>query len=342
MNSNDVFRKNSLIDLKRHGSSLDLIRTDPQSAFDLGIYAQPPAQEVDLFFSPVFLFQTCLPIRQVQEKHLVNGAYVRRNGDLYMEMRSTVRPDFLPYGKFPRQFLMWLTNAITRYPESLNGEGEFRLDFSFRAFCRSMGVCSSTGEKGSGRAMIDQIIRLMATTFVIQRRPRIGSKEPLKIRTFAISSNLELAWDEEHSKPKQWMDSIDGKFRLSRDFCAEIRDRAMPIDSRHLSVICKGRSALRIDVYHFLVSRNYALNTSGKHGQLAAIPFSELHEQFGSNSTTAEFTRQFMTEANWVRKTLWPTLMFSTTREQRFLLSESPHPTPIRSKTGKNGQVRSV
>ncbi len=342
MNNNDVFRKTTSVDPRRHASSLDLIRTDAQTVLDLGLLPPRPDDELDLFFSPVFLFQTCLPVRPVSEKHLVNGAYVRRNGDLYMEMRSSVRPDFLPSGKFPRQFLMWLTNAITRYPESLNVEGEFRLDFSFRAFCRSMGINSSTGEKGSGRAMIDQIIRLMGTTFVIQRRPRTGSKEPLKIRTFAISSNLELAWDEERMKPKQWMDSIDAKIKLSRDFCAEIRDRAMPIDSRHLSVICKGRSALRIDVYHFLVSRNYALVTSGRSGNLASIPFAELHEQFGSNSTTAEFVRQFMGEIHWVKKNLWPGLLFSTTRDQRFLLAESPHPTQIRARTGRNAQLRSV
>ena len=320
---NKHYETAKVVDLKAFKRKLEVIRYTPeQLKLDLGVVS-PPLQ--DLFFSPVFLFQTCLPMREPKLSELINGAYVRRNGDLVMEIRSTEGPHCLPWGKFPRQFLMWLTNAVKRYPDSLNAEGHFCLQGSYREFCRSVGVNSSSGANGSGRKLLGQVNRLMTTTFTFKKGDELSAKRGQRsTKHFAVSTELNLAWDEQSSRPKEWMDNLGGSFKLSRDFCEEIREHAFPVDARHLALVCAGKSPLRIDVYHWA---HYRVGYYHRNDRPATeVPWTALHGQFGTHGSIYEFVRQFTDELRWIQENVWRDLHW-TVKDNGSLLLHKVEPT---------------
>lgn len=317
-----------ILDLTKRRKALEVIRHDV-SRVQMELFGPtviPPNQE--LIFSPVFLFQTCLPLREVRHHQLIDGAYKRKNQSIELEMLSNLGPEMLPFGKHPRLFLMWLTNAIAQTPEALTDDGYLKLTGSYRQFCASVGVDPSCGVNGSGRSLINQITRLMGCTFRIRTPYAEKGETRMRMRVISISTDLDLSWDEAKGRPRDWMEGIDHAFRLSKDFCDEIRKRRMPIDSRHMAILCSGETgSLRIDVYHVINHMNWSLHNQGK--DEFSWYWRNLHEQFGSFGTSREFTRQFMKAIDWIRAHLWSDLQCRGSDDGRFVLMRSPHPTSV-------------
>lgn len=318
MTENKHYDTTKVVSLQEHRRKLDLIRYTPeQLKFDLGMEPVPAFK--DIFFSPVFLFQTCLPMREPRPSDLVDGAYVRRNGRMKMEIRSSLGTEHLPWGKFPRQFLMWLTNAIKRFPNAVDTNGYFNLDMTYREFCASVGVDPSSGANGSGRKLLGQIVRLMSTNFTITfTDDGATTKRNLKTRHFSVSSEMDLTWDEKLSRPKQWLDQVDGQFKLSKDFHHEINLHAFPVPAEHLALVCRGKSPLRIDAYNWAVYRvgYYHL----KNRPALPVPWKSLHGQFGSNGSIYEFVRQFNAELDWIKANVWPGLQWTVKDDASLLI----------------------
>ncbi len=304
-----------------------VIRPGWQETLDLDLgFADSFRPEEDLFLSPIFLFQTSLPHQLPPPELLENGNWVRRNGSTKLTLFSSLGGQYLPYGKLPRQFLMWLCNTIHRHPKSLGDGHKLLIDCSYRQFCKSVGVNPSTGRNGSGRAMLEQIVRLCNCTFVIERTTRTedGKRRQQTVR-FNITSRGDLAWDDSHATPRGWLESLEGGFELSRDFVAEIKDHKMPVLWSHASAICSGKSPLRIDMYHWLAYRNHMLHLRNE--PAAYITWEQIYGQFGSTASRDEFIRSFRNELDWIRSTLWPGLKVTSTR-QRIALMRCEHPMP--------------
>ena len=278
-------------------------------------------------WSPAFLAQTCLPYSEVTTDQLVDGAYVRHNGDLTMRVYSPLGASGIPYGKLPRQFMIWLVNTISYKPDYIV-DGWLRIKLSFRKFCEQIGIDHSRGVRGSGRALVEQMRRLMTCDFTFTQT--IPSKERkgevrVRVRRFQITTAMDMTWQESDEKPRQWLDGPDSGFRLSADFMTSVMERRMMLNPTHIAEICRGKSPMRLDVYLFLAHRNYAL-LSSRHG-LAQVQWNQLHGQFGSNSGIRDFMRMFRRECEWIQTRIWPGLRVNTAGPQ-FVLSRSHHPTP--------------
>lgn len=279
-------------------------------------------------WSPAFLAQTCLPYSEVKEKDLKDGAYVRRNGDITMEVRSAIGAPGIPYGKLPRLFLIWLANTVKYRPDYVEG-GWLRIKLPFTQFCRQVGVDPSRGHRGSGRALVEQMRRLMTCDFLFKISEKSGDVRNLKARRFAVTTSMDMTWIESESQPKQWLDGPDSGFRLSQDFLENIQKAPMMLRPEHVALICKGKSPLRLDAYLFLAYRNYFLLIRNK--QQVPITWHQLRGQLGSSCEPKEFVRSFRKECAFIKKNVWPELQVNFDRQDALILRASIHPTPIQS-----------
>lgn len=325
-----------VLDLSKNRHRLAVIR-DHQLRLDLGFEIQPgTAQEPDYYFmSPIFLFQTCLPHSQISDEHLDGGSWVRRDGEITLKLHTALRDNLrLPCGKLPRQFLMWLTNAISVAPRSLTaappesqfpaGSQIFHIEATLGDFCRSVGVDPSGGKRGSGRALIEQMIRLMSCTFSVSRE----TKDSLSVRHLHVSSAMKLSWNDGECTPAEFMRSLNGGFILSADFIQEVQHRRMMVPPAHITAICKGKSPLRIDIYHWLLMMNYQM-FQYRRDQIK-VPWVKLYRQFGPTCSKGEFMRSFRDEFEWIRKNLMPDVVAGLGDSEWIVLRAFNHPAPLR------------
>lgn len=304
---------------------------------------RPVQQELDLFnqvdrqwiWSPAFLAQTCLPYSEVSTSKLVDGAYERRNGDITMRVWSPLGASGIPFGKFPRQFLIWLGNVMVYRPDLIESD-VLRIKLPFKEFCRQVGVDPSRGARGSGRALVEQMRRLMTCDFNMtwkMRKPVGGrSVTNAKILKFSVSTAMDISWIDSEDRPREWLDGPQSGFRLSRDFVGYMKDHHMILNPDHVAALCKGKSPLRLDTYIFLAYRNHGL-VKGDNAQ-AVITWDQLFGQFGCLMDRSDFIRSFRREAKHIQSTLWPELKMSLDNPQAFAMWPAPHPTPISSKPG--------
>lgn len=289
-----------------------------------------PGQETQLVWSPAFLAQTCLPYSELSSGDLVNGAYVRKNGNLTMRVFSPFGASGIPYGKFPRQFLIWLGNVMVYRPDLIDEEW-LRIKMPFRSFCKEVGIDSSRGVRGSGRGFVEQMRRLMTCDFLMAWETQTKTTEKTvkrsQILKFSVSTAMDISWVEGEDRPREWLDGPQSGFRLSKDFISHMRDNRMALNPDHVAVLCKGKSPLRLDTYLFLAYRNYGLVSSGH--QQAPVTWDQLMGQFGSLMDRSEFIRTFRREAAFIRDNLWPELSVSVDLPNGLVLHRSPHPTKI-------------
>lgn len=339
-----------VLDLAEHRRRLSVIREPEQGSLDLIAPGYRPKLESDeVFYSPIFMFQTALPLRQlvpatesktkrVKKDPLIHGAYVRTNGKIRMELRS-IRSEMayqLPYGKLPRIFLMWLANAVALHPECIDSQRRFKLRTSYRELCRQVGVDSSTGVRGSGRALLEQIIRVLNSQFtILSKETVIGADGSPKIveqtRAFTVSSNMVLSWNARSQGPRQWLDSVDGYFQLSENFAEELSKRRMAVCAAHLPKVCDTNSGFRIDVYHWVLTQNYYLANKSATG-IITVRWDELMGRFGGEWNQHEFVRCFRRELRWIHKELWPELNYNDASGKmlRLMRSALPYELPPR------------
>ena len=298
-----------------------------QLEMDLGLAVihRPPAR-LDLRFSPIFCFQACLPHSPVRLADVDSqGRWIRRNGDFTLRIQSIDGPANIPYGKYSRLFLLWLTNEANRSSTSISQSGELSYQGSYRKFCSELRVDPACGVNGPGRRLIEQINRVINTSFEIEYVQKRAGKIERQRRHFYITSELHQSWDANRG-PKDWMHVAKGGFKLSADFVEEIRKHKFPVDDRVMEEIMAGRSPFRIDLYHWLAYRNHELCRS-KREFTSVISWDDLRGQFGGvYKNVDDFRASFRTELDVVKR-LWPDLQYSAAA-QGFILKRSREPVP--------------
>lgn len=310
-----------------------VLTDNDQIAMELGqfCYQNPPTPD-DLTYSPVFIFTTSLPHRQLQAKDVdENGMYVCRNGIVELKIMSTEGRHGIPFGKHARLAWIYLAHTIKRHGHSLENGTRLRLDTSYAQMCKALRVDPSGGHSASAKCLLDQWVRLLTCTFVISWHSVDDKGQPVTTeRKFHINAKTE--W--RGSGPKtltrsDWTASIRTGVELSQDLVTELREHTMPLDERIFSHICKSRSCMRIDLYGWLCWRINALHDqrrrrSGRPPQSSVfVSWRDLFNQTGSGyKALRDFVRAVRREIADLRL-LWPGLEVDDSRKDGLIIYAS-------------------
>ncbi|MFX5570690.1 replication protein RepA, partial [Acinetobacter baumannii] len=82
-------------------------------------------------------------------EQLINGAWLRHNGNYALWVQGGING--IPFGIYPRLFVMWLTSEALR-----TGSRKIHTGGTFAEFCRKLNIDRSRGKRGAGKALIEQ------------------------------------------------------------------------------------------------------------------------------------------------------------------------------------------
>jgi hypothetical protein len=249
------------------------ISTNPIQPYDTG----------DMSFGAKCLVAASLPYRNPKPEHLRNGAWVRQNGNYTLWIQGG--PEGMPYGSYPRIFVIWLaTEAIRTQSRRIDTGG------TFREFCRKVQIDTSMGTRGSGRRFIEQ-----ATKFLTSRAAFITgdfNEGRIKQEFLQFSDEFEFFFDMSDSGQTTLFQS---EIVLTEKFYNEITTHSIPLDYRAVAAL--KQSPLELDIYQWL---SYRMNNlKGR-----SMPtWEQLYAQFGaSHSDLRFFKRDFLKSLQAVRQ----------------------------------------
>lgn len=216
------------------------------------------------------LVQTTLPHSRQTSK-----VFIRRNGSLIASIAAHPLLE-LPYGRYPRLLMAWVTTEAVRTKEPV-----LQLGPSLSAFMAELGLLPRGGKTGPIGRLRDQMQRLFGATIAFTWDKRAAGE--WEDDGFRVSRRSHLWWNT--ADPEQTV-SWRSTLTLSPGFFEAICDRPVPIDLRVLKVL---RSPLAIDVYCWLTYRNSYLRKSTR------VPWAALQAQFGARYTDRKnFKRKFL------------------------------------------------
>ncbi len=261
------------IELFRLGADLD--EEDARTAGTLG------------YVAPLWCL-TALPHREpkVDRSGEVPREWVRVNGSVTLRLRPGLvgvgTPDErwgYPFGVIPRHLLAWIETEVKRggdawHPDSLTLD----LGRSMNTFLQAIGYQSNGGgRRGNATRLADQITRL-AYADVVVTDTRDGSNGTWNHHGehFGFISGVNLWWSDRHDGNAPFPSTI----RLTAEYAASIRHRAVPIDLRALRNLQHANAgALAIDLYYWLVRRIFTLNAGRRSSAL--VTWQQLASQTG-------------------------------------------------------------
>ena len=204
------------------------------------------------------LVQTTLPHSRQRSK-----TFVRTNGSLRVSI--TAHPLLeLPYGRYPRLLMAWVTTEAVRTREPV-----LQLGPSLSSFMAQLGLLPRGGQTGPIGRLRDQMQRLFGATIAFTWDKRnVGEWHDTGFR---VSQETHLWWNPVHLEQEvSWRSTVS----LSPGFFEAVRERPIPIDLRALKVL---RSPMAIDLYCWLTYRFSYLRTPCR------ISWSALAAQLGAD-----------------------------------------------------------
>ncbi len=219
---------------------------------------RPDRDRPALGFLARHFVEASLPLRQPETL-----AVRRRNGHTSYWM--TGHPDLgLPYGRYPRLLLVWLTSEAVRTKSPT-----LHLGASLSHFMRELGLLVTGGRWGTIPRLRDQMRRLFgATAGSTSDQSELGEWTD---QGFRVASRAHLWWRPAERASLVRPGSI---VELSPDFFGEVIRSPVPIDLRTLGAL---RAPLAIDLYAWLTYRMSYLQRP------TLVAWHDLAEQFGSN-----------------------------------------------------------
>jgi len=248
-----------------------------------------------------------LPYREPKPEQLTHGAWIRQNGNYTLWVQGG--PAGLPFGCYPRIFMIWLTGeAIRQKTRTISTGG------SFADFCRRVAIDPSRGVRGSGRRFLEQVHRLLSSRVGFYTGSLDTDQVNGAIMQFADQYRLFFA----PSSPAQ-SELFDSTIVLTECFFDEITRHCIPLDMRAVAAL--RQSPLELDIYQWLAYRMFKL-------RIATRPtWQHLRCQFGSNhARMVDFRRDFLKALRRVT-TVYPTARIEQT-ERGLVLFPSPTPIP--------------
>ncbi len=187
--------------------------------------------------------------------------YYRENGALRMQVLTPSRQG-IPYGRYPRLLLSWLTTEACRKKDR-----RVELGHSLSSFMAQLGLMPTGGRHGT----IPNLRRQMQSLFSSTILTTWEDSESYRHMGGLVASDAELWWDpKEPEQVALWGSWVE----LSTKFFDILVERPVPIDMRALKAL---RSPLALDLYAWLTYRNSYLRRP------TLIPWELLHAQFGSD-----------------------------------------------------------
>ena len=201
--------------------------------------------------------------------------FVRRNGHFTLSILAP-KDVGLPYGRYPRLVLAYLTTEAVRRKSP-----DLELGSHFSHFCATLGIPPTTGPRGSLPMLRDQLQRLFASTFQNIFHDETWGRHAGD--GFLIAEKRELWWDPRPGKGEAaWGSHVVLSDRLYR----EATEAPVPLDLRVLRAL---RSPFEIDIYAWLTWRFFRLR------EPVTIPWPSLALQFGSGyANPRHFRKRFL------------------------------------------------
>lgn len=201
------------------------------------------------------LVQATLPHSNTPGTH-----YTRTNGTLTVELVSSSRG--LPYGRYPRLLLAWLTTEAVRTKSPT-----LQLGASLSQFMANLGLSPTGGHTGTISSLKDQALRLFGS-FITAHDNRNGNERG---RNIMVADEWDLWWDPAQSNQQSLFGS---SVKLTDRFFNEITDRPVPLDMRAMRAL--KNSPLALDLYAWATYRASYLQ------HRTVIPWHSLQQQFGA------------------------------------------------------------
>lgn len=221
---------------------------------------------------------TNLPYRQIPDSR-----FTRHNGPYVLHIQAL--PDIgLPYGRYPRLLLAWITTEAVR-----TRCRHLDLGSSLSAFMSQVGVSPHGGAHGPLGRFQNQLARLMATTFQFYKIQRGRNLHYTRGKGFVVTDDSELWWEPRRpstdsrplldcevpaarrSRSTPW----SARLILSERFFEEILEHRIPVNLRALGAL---QAPLAMDLYVWLTYRLHALSKP------ITVPWRDLHLQCGSQT----------------------------------------------------------
>lgn len=240
------------------------------------IIENQPAKD-DLAWGARCLVAAALPYRNPKPEQLQNGAWVRRNGNYTLWIQGG--PAGLPYGSYPRMFMIWLTSEAIRAQSRRIETGS-----SFWDFCRKVQIDTSRGKNGAGRRFAEQVNKLLSSRAAFVT----GSFDDRRLTTefLHFTDRYQLFFDAGTSSQGNLFES---EIVLTEAFYNEITTHCIPLDIR--AVVALRQAPLELDIYQWLAYRMYSLHKSR---QNAYVSKEQLRGQFGTEAKRmVDFWRDF-------------------------------------------------
>lgn len=246
----------------------------------LPFLAEPDEHDL-AFYARAFVY-TSLPHQEAKDNEWSGS-----NGALNLTLISP-RDIGLPYGRYPRLILAYLTTYAVRHRTAVIPLGK-----SFSQFATSLGLSSlSSGPRGTLNRLREQLIRLIHLTVHCTWDDGNAGEGQLMAdlqrrrmtQTYNLASESYLWWNRDRSPG-----ASNNEIVLSRDFFDEISTRPVPFDLRVLQAL---ESTLACDIYLWLTLRSIRAQRKGSE----AITWEALRAQFASGIKhkgrfKAEFTK---------------------------------------------------
>jgi len=171
----------------------------------------------------------------------------------------------VPYGPKARLILIYLQTEGVRSPVVQMGE-------SLSAWMRSLGLAVTGGERGTLRAVREQVLRIARCSFTFQWSSQDGDGESTRVTDTRLVEGLDL-W-RGINDASRWPREVV----LSEAFHAHLREHAVPLDKRAVALLAA--NSLGLDLYALFVYRLPRLRDR------VLLRWSGLQEQLGAEDPT--------------------------------------------------------
>lgn len=245
------------------------------------------------YISRVFT-QTCLPYRDPMASNPNLRAWERRNGQMLLavEPARLVSPEGevtygMPFGKYPRLILPWLTSQIVQNQGDRERDGSLSIEFSasLPKFLEDLGQVWGGRQ---GKLVLEQVPRLFGARISMTEFAKTATGQGVRTAEYQIAKGYQLWWNADGAMSAEglWGNTVV----LSPEFVQDILDTPIPVDLRSVAMMAK-HGPMAMDILTWL---NYRL-PSAKRPSL--ITWEQLHNQFG-----AQYDRLRAFKAQFVSK----------------------------------------
>lgn len=282
------------------------------------------------FTSTVFA-QTCLPYRDPMRDDPNMRAWTRQNGSttLSVEPARIAEPDgsfryAMPFGKYPRLILPWLTTQIVQNQKDRERDGSLSITFSaaLPKFLRDLGQ-EWGGRKG--QLVMEQLPRVFGARISVSQTAETTRGRGQRMAEFQVAQGYELWFDKSGALDDSglWGNTVT----VSGAFVQDVLDAPVPIDLRAVAVM-SASGPMAMDILSWL---NYRLPRARKP---SLVTWAQLNAQFG-----AQYARPRAFKAQFVKHL---PAVHTVYREARFEVEETglrifPSPPAVQRRTLPQG-----